>query len=86
MKYYAVLLALAAAATALPKADDGIHARATKKWEAAGGCQEDWAGRCHSQCTGEAKKKGYKCKNVDSAITSSGCWLGWNVCDCTCFY
>ncbi|KAL2130908.1 hypothetical protein VTI74DRAFT_5792 [Chaetomium olivicolor] len=49
-----------------------ISIMATKKWQAKGGCKTDWAGRCNAQCRGEAQQKGYKCKDVDSDITSSG--------------
>lgn len=59
---------------------------ATKKWQAADGCQTDWAGHCNAQCIGEAEQKKYKCKNIDSDITGSGCVVGWSTCQCTCFY
>ncbi|KAK4031397.1 hypothetical protein C8A01DRAFT_21369 [Parachaetomium inaequale] len=68
------------------EAGGDVSILATKKWQASGGCKTDWAGRCNAQCIGEAKQKGYNCKNVDSDITSSGCFVGWNTCECTCFY
>lgn len=54
--------------------------------QASGGCKTDWAGRCNAQCIGEASQKGYKCKDIDSDITGSNCFIGWSTCECTCFY
>ncbi|KAK4146677.1 uncharacterized protein C8A04DRAFT_25603 [Dichotomopilus funicola] len=76
-------LAIATLATAAP---GEASIQATKKWQAADGCQTDWAGHCNAQCVGEAEQKGYKCKNIDSDITGSGCVVGWSTCECTCFY
>lgn len=67
--------------------DNGeMSTQATYDWQASGGCKTDWAGRCDSQCVGEATKKGWVCKEIDSDITSSGCFVGWNTCECTCFW
>ncbi|KAL2147993.1 hypothetical protein VTI28DRAFT_49 [Corynascus sepedonium] len=68
-------------------ADGSVSSRAIKKWQAKGGCKTDWAGRCKTQCMGEAMQKGYKCGRnaIDSDISSSHCIPGWNVCECTCF-
>ncbi|KAG0319453.1 hypothetical protein BGZ97_002104 [Linnemannia gamsii] len=55
-------------------------------WTANGGCATSWAGRCHSQCKGEALNKSQcKGKTVDSGIESSNCIWGWNICRCKCF-
>lgn len=90
----AAILALATAVAALPAAEnsqpadgnDGVSILATRKWQASGGCKTDWAGRCNAQCIGEASQKGYKCKDIDSDITGSNCFIGWSTCECTCFY
>lgn len=98
LKFLLGLLTAATAAVALPAADnqaadavaapaDDVSVLAMREWQASGGCKTDWAGRCNAQCIGEAKQKGYKCKNIDSTISSNGgCVWGWNTCECTCFY
>jgi cytochrome c553 len=93
MKFTLLLATLITAAAAAPApeaaaapAEAGdVSTLATKKWTASGGCKTDWAGRCNAQCIGEAKQKGYKCKEVDSDITGSNCFVGWSTCKCTCF-
>lgn len=85
------LLALITTVVALPAPDaaaapaDDVTILATHKWQAVGGCKTDWNIRCHQQCIGEAKTKGFTCTNVDSDITSQGCFVGWNTCECTYF-
>lgn len=56
------------------------------KWNAHGGCQTDWGGRCLNKCKAEAKDKGYKCDKVSDHIWKEECWLGWSVCTCYCSY
>ncbi|KAG7294394.1 hypothetical protein NEMBOFW57_004465 [Staphylotrichum longicolle] len=48
------------------------------KWNAHGGCQTDWGGRCLNKCKAEAKDKGYHCKKVSDHIWKEECWLGWS--------
>ncbi|KAH6649542.1 hypothetical protein F5144DRAFT_478364 [Chaetomium tenue] len=84
-----LITAVAAAPAPAPAAEAAeagdVSILATKKWEASGGCKNDWAGRCNAQCIGEAKQKKYKCSTIDSNITGSNCFIGWSTCKCTCF-
>ena len=82
-----------ATCTAIPApvavADDAtIQARATQQWTASGGCKTDWGGRCYAMCLGEAQTKwpNLDCTSVSGVISGSNCWVGWNICRCTCFY
>jgi hypothetical protein len=63
-----------------------VSTKATYNWQAKGGCKTDWADRCRTQCLGEAADKSWVCKEIDSDISSSGCLVGWNTCECTCFW
>ncbi|KAK2738164.1 hypothetical protein FQN55_000784 [Onygenales sp. PD_40] len=49
-----------------------------------GGCETDWADNCYDRCVRKGLKKKCCKGTVNSAITGSGCWTGWNTCECSC--
>ncbi|KAF7502807.1 hypothetical protein GJ744_005044 [Endocarpon pusillum] len=55
-----------------------------EKWEASGGCKTSWAGRCTTACKGEGWDRGCCQGTVVGTISSSHCFVGWNVCKCNC--
>ncbi|KAJ4286203.1 hypothetical protein N0V88_008105 [Collariella sp. IMI 366227] len=66
-----ILLILITAVIALPASDDNVEAasaidvsiQATHKWQTVRSCKTDWNTRDHQQCIGEAKTKGFTCKD-----------------------
>lgn len=89
--FVGLLSALVATSYAIPTTNEGenldLEQRATcnkkLKWQ-GGGCETDWADNCYDRCYRQGDGKKCCMNSIDADITSQGCFVGWNTCECSC--